>query len=89
MDFLQKRNFFKIHDCNLQKLLIETFKVEIKFAPEIIKEVFDIIACPYPLRNELRFKSRSIRHVWYGIETATFVGSRIWNCMTSERRVHH
>ena len=37
MDFLQKKNFFKIHDCNLQKLLIETFKVRIKFAPEIIK----------------------------------------------------
>ena len=28
-----------------------------EFASEIMNEVFDIIECPYPLRNELRFKS--------------------------------
>ena len=42
------------------------------------------IECPYPLRNELRFKSRNIRTVRYGIETATFVGFRIWSCVLSK-----
>ena len=36
---------FKIHDRNLQKLLIEIFKVKIKLAPEIMNEVFDFIEC--------------------------------------------
>ena len=32
-----------------------------KLAPEIMNEVFDIIESPYPLRDELKFKSRNIR----------------------------
>ena len=55
-----------------------------KLAPEIMNEVFDFIKCRNPLRNELRFKSRNIRTVRYGIETAAFVGSRIWTNMPNE-----
>ena len=49
-----------------------------------MNKVFDIIECPYVLRNELRFKSRNIRAVRYGIKTDTFVGCRIWRYMPSE-----
>ena len=73
----------KIHDRNLQKILNKIFKVKMKLAPEIMNEVFDIIECPY-LRNELRFKSRIICTTRYGIETAAFVGSRIWSYMPIE-----
>ena len=52
-----------------------------KLAPKIMNEVSDIIECSYPLRIELRFKSRNIRTVRYEIETAAFVGSRRWSCM--------
>ena len=55
-----------------------------KLAPEIMDEVFEIIECPYSLRNELRFDSRYIRTVRYGIETADFVGSRIWSYKSFE-----
>ena len=83
-ELLTKDISFKIHDRNLQKLLIEIFKVKMKVAPEIMNKVFDFIECRYPLRNELRFKLRNIRTVRYGIETAAFVGSRIWSNMLSE-----
>ena len=76
-ELLAKHSSSKIHDLNLQKLLIEIFKVKMKLAPEIMNEAFDFIECRYPLRNELRFKLRNIRTVRYGIETAAFVGSRI------------
>ena len=72
-ELLAKDGSFKIHDSNLQRLLIEIFKMT--FAPE----VFDIIDFPYPLRNELRFKSRNIRTVRFGLGTAAFIVSRIWN----------
>ena len=65
-ELLAKDGPFKIHDRNLRRLLIEIFKVKMKLAPEIMNEVFDIIESPYPLRNELRFKSRNIRTVRYG-----------------------
>ena len=68
----------------MRRLLIEIFKVKMELAPEIMNEVSDIIETPYPLRNELRFKSRNIYAVRYGIETAAFVGSRIWSYMPSK-----
>ena len=43
--FLAKDGSFKIHDRNLQKLLIEIFKVKMKLAPEIMNELFDFIEC--------------------------------------------
>ena len=49
-----------------------------------MNEVFDIIESPYPLINALRFKSRNICTLRYGIETGAFVGSRIWSYMPSE-----
>ena len=60
------------------------FKVKIKLAPEIMIEVFDFIKCRYPLRNKLRFKSRNIHTVGYGIETTAFVSSRVWTNMPNE-----
>ena len=79
-----KDDSFKIHDRNLQKLLIQIFKVKMNFALEIMNEVFDFIECRYSLRNELRFKSRKIRTVRYGNETAAFVDSRIWTNIPNE-----
>ena len=83
-ELLAKDDSFKIHDRNLHRLLIEIFKVKIKLTPKIMNEVFDLIESPYPLRNELRFKSGNIRTVRYGTETAALVGSRIWSYMPSE-----
>ena len=79
-ELLAKGGSFKIHVGNLQRLLIEIFKVKMKPAPEIMNEVFDIIESRYPLRNELRFKSQNICTVRYGIETAAYV----WSYMTDE-----
>ena len=50
-EFLAKDDSFKIHDRNLQKLLIEIFKIKIKLAPKIMNEVFDFIERQCPLRN--------------------------------------
>ena len=83
-ELFAKDGSFRIHDRNLQKLLIEIFKVKMKLAPKIMNEVFDFIECQYPLRNELRFKSQNIRTVRYGIVTVSFVGSRIWTSMPNE-----
>ena len=38
-----KDGSFKINDRNLQRLLIEIFKVKMKLAPEIMYEVFEIV----------------------------------------------
>ena len=55
-----------------------------KLALKIINDVFDIIESSCSLRNELRFKSKNIRALRYGTETATFLSSMIWSYMPSE-----
>ena len=44
-EFFTKDISFKIHDRNLQKLLIEIFQAKMKIAPEIKNKVFDFIEC--------------------------------------------
>ena len=41
--FPAKDGSFKINGRNLQRLLIEIFKVKMKLAPEIMYEVFEIV----------------------------------------------
>ena len=74
---LEKENSCKIHDRKLQKLVTEIFTVKMNLAPEIMKQVFAIVKYPNTLRNKLKLKSRKIRSVRYGIETASFVGTRV------------
>ena len=80
-ELFAKDGSFKIHDRNFRSLLIKIFKVKKKLTPETMNAVFDIIESPYPLKNELRFKSRNICTVRYAIEAAALVGSRIWSSM--------
>ena len=58
-----------------------------KVALKIMNEDFDIIESPYSLRNKLRFKSRNICTVRYGIKTAAFVGSRVWSYIPRKSKV--
>ena len=51
---------------------------------ETMKELFEIVKCLYALRNELKLKSRKIHSVRSGIETASFVGTRVWNSLSSD-----
>ena len=83
-ELLEKDNSCKIHDRNLQKLVTEIFKVKMNLAPEIMKEVIEIVGDPYTFRNELKRKSRKIRSVRYGIETASFIGARVLNSLPSD-----
>ena len=66
-ELLEKDNSCKIHERNLQKVVIEIYKMKMNLAPEIIREVFEIVERPYAFRNELKLKSRKVHSVWYGI----------------------
>ena len=49
-----------------------------------MKEVFEIVEGPHAIRNELKLKSRKINSVRYDIETASFVGTTIWNSLPGD-----
>ena len=84
-DLLAKDNSFKIRQRNLQKLATEIFKVKKGIASAIMNNIFEFNDNPYSLRNDTAYvKSRNVRTVRYGIETASFVGPRIWNSIPLE-----
>ena len=66
-ELLEKGNSYKIHEKNPQKLVTEIYKMKMNLAPEIIREVFEIVERPYAFRNKLKLKSRKVHSVWYGI----------------------
>ena len=76
-ELLLKNNSFRIHHCNVQKLVIQIFKVKLGLAPKTTKNVSPITVNSYDLRNETKFKSINVHTVRYSIETAPFVAPRI------------
>ena len=85
MNFLKKITLIRFMTETLTvKLVTEIFKVKMNLGPEKMKEVFEIAEVPHALRNELKLKSRKINSVRYGIETASFVGARVWNSLPSD-----
>ena len=71
---LVKDNSFRIQHTNLQKLAVKIVKVKINVVPEVMKDIFRIVANPYSLRNETKFKYFKVLTVRYRIETTSFVG---------------
>ena len=86
-ELLLKDNSVTIHQRNLRKLVTEIFKVKIEVAPEIMKNVFNIIGSHYNLRNDTNFNSRNIYTVKYGRETPSFIGPQVWRTLPMEYKL--
>ena len=77
-ELLNKDNSRTVHQRNLQKLVIELFKVKIGVAPEIMNEVFQIEERPYNFRNGVFIRRHNVRTVRYGTETVSFLAPKLW-----------
>ena len=59
-ELLRKDSSLTIHQRNLKMLVTEMFKVEIGYAPDIIKEIFEIDNRNYNFRHYFLIKRCSI-----------------------------
>ena len=75
MNFLKNITLVRFVTETFENWYHKFFKVKMDLAPEIMKEVFEIVEGPYALRNELKLKSRKIYCVGCGILVASFVGA--------------
>ena len=57
------------------------FKVKIGCAPRIMKEVFEIENRNYNFRHDFLIKWCNIQSVYYGTETAFFIGPKMWDTL--------
>ena len=80
-ELLRKDSSLTIHQRNLKLLVTEMFKVKIGCALDIIKEIFEIDNRNFNFRHDFLIKQCNIRSVYYGTETASFIGPKIWNIL--------
>ena len=64
--------------------MIEMFKVKMGIAPKTINEIFELVKLPYNLRNNFRLKSDNINTTFYGTETLSFLGPRLWKILPNK-----
>ena len=80
-ELLRKYSSLTIHQRNLKLLVPEMFKVNIGCAPDSIKEIFEIDYRNYIFRHDSLIKRFNIRWVYYGTETTSFIGRKIWDIL--------
>ena len=57
------------------------FKVKIGCTANILKEIFEIDDGNYNFRYDFLIKQHNTQLVYYGIETASFMGRNIWDTL--------
>ena len=60
------------------------FKVKNNIAPEIMKELSRPNINPYDLRNSNSFERKRENSDRYGIESVSYLGSKIWDLVPNE-----
>ena len=80
-ELLNKDNSLSIHHRNLQKLVIEMYKVKNNLSSTIMSNIFTEINNVHDLRNKREFKSENVRTVLNGTETVSYRGPQIWETL--------
>ena len=76
-ELLRKDSSLKIQQKNLKLLVTEILKVKIGCSLDIMKEIFEIESQNYNFSYDFSVKRCNIRSIYYGIETASFIGPKI------------
>ena len=64
-------------------LATELYKVRHGLAPELINDIFEKRNVTYNFRKNSTFETRNIKSVYYGSETISFIGPKIWELLPS------
>ena len=78
---LEKSGSVKIHHRNLQTLPTEIYKVMHDLSPTLMNEIFQLKNSTYNLRKNT---TRNVRSVYYGTETISYLGPKIWELVPNE-----
>ena len=82
-NLLKKGNSVSIHHRNIQALATEMFKVKNNITPEIMKKLF-ALKSSYDLLNSNSLKRRTVKSVWHGTESVSYLGPKIWDLVPNE-----
>ena len=84
MQVLNNDKSVTIHRRNLQLLATEIFKTKNELNPKIMEEIFTFKNVDYNLRNNTSLKIGNLKTVYYGTESLTNLGAKIWNLLPNK-----
>ena len=83
-ELLSKDKSVTIHQRNLQLLATEIFKTKNELNPKIMEEIFTFKNVDCDLRHNTYLKIGNLKTVYYGTESLTNLGAKIWNLLPNE-----
>ena len=86
-DLLQKDGCVSIHHRNLRTLAVELFKVLKGLSPVIFAEAFSVRQqSQYNMRNYSYFAMPRAKTVNHGLESLSYIGSKLWDSIPSHMK---
>ena len=83
-ELLSKYKSVTIHQRNFKLLATEIFKTNNELNPKIMEEIFTFKNVDYDLRNNTFLRIVNLKTVYYGTESLTNLGAKIWNLLPNE-----
>ena len=84
-DLLKKAESVSIHQINLKLLAVGVFKTQSNLNPRFMKQIFVQKDAPYHLRSCRSAFAPKPKTTGHGIESACFLGSRVWYAIFYKR----
>ena len=81
---LHRDESFSIHERNLQTLAVEMYKVKHNLTPPFMHTLFPSTQNHYNIRNNPEFKTENVHTTYFGTETLTYRGPKIWEIVPRE-----
>ena len=78
-ELLERDNSVSVHKRSIQCLAIELYRTFNDICPDIMKDVFHLnTSSNYNIRNRHTFTTRSVKTVYYGIESLSCLAPKVW-----------
>ena len=83
-ELLEKDGSVSIHHKNIQSLAIEMFQIKHGQSPEIVSDIFTQTTQHYNFRQNRDFRIRSVKSVYHGSESISYLGPKIWEIVPAK-----
>ena len=83
-ELLEKDGSVSIHHKNIQSLAIEMFQIKHGQSPEIVSDIFTQTTQHYNFRQNRDFRLCSVKSVYHGSESISYVGPKIWEIVLAK-----